>query len=248
MNGSLKLESVNLKEIFSGLQRQMITKMEADRKTIPHAPTLGDEGEASWLNLFQNYLPKRYQAEKAFVIDSEGKCSQQQDIVIFDRHYSPFLLRHDHARYVPAESVYGVFEVKQDLTREHIQYAGEKAASVRALRRTSAIIYHAAGRYEPKPHFVILAGLLCLESGWSPSFGEPFKDSLGSLNEGERLQCGCCLNAGAFECDWNTPSPAVSSSPLDIALIYFFLRLLAQLQKLGTVPAIDLDAYAKQLL
>jgi Domain of unknown function (DUF6602) len=248
MNSGPKLNSVDLKEVFGGLQRQMIEKMEADRRTIPHAPTLGDEGESSWLALLQDYLPKRYQAEKAFVLDAEGKCSQQQDIVIFDRQYSPFLLCHKHARYIPAESVYAVFEVKQDLTKDHVNYAGVKAASVRALRRTTSVIYHAGGRHDPKPHFAVLAGLLCLESGWSPSFGEPFNDAIASLAESERLQCGCCLNAGAFECDWATPIPAISVSPRDTALVYFFLRLLAQLQKLGTVPAIDLDAYAKNLL
>ena len=248
MNGSPKLDSISLKDVFSGLQKQMIEKMESDRKTIPHAPTLGDEGESNWLEIFQNYLPRRYQAEKAFVIDSEGKISQQQDIVIFDRQYSPFLLHHKHAKYVPAESIYAIFEVKQNLTKEHIIYAGEKAASVRALRRTSATIYHAAGRHDPKPQFVILAGLLCLESSWSPSFGEPFKAAVASLEENQRLQFGCCLHAGAFECDWAAPAPSISVSPKDTALIYFFLRLLSQLQKLGTVPAIDLNAYAKQLL
>jgi hypothetical protein len=209
---------------------------------------LGDEGESSWLGLFQDYLPKRYQAEKAFVIDSCGQCSQQQDIVIFDRQYSPFLLHLEHARYVPAESVYAVFEVKQDLTREHICYAGEKAASVRTLRRTTTTIFHAGGKHDPKPHFTILAGLLCLASGWFPPFGDAFKEAVASLEELERLQCGCCLTAGAFECDWSKPCPSISVSPGDTALVYFFLRLLTQLQKLGTVPAIDLDAYAKQLL
>ncbi|MEO6755652.1 MAG: hypothetical protein ABIP85_28105 [Chthoniobacteraceae bacterium] len=37
------------------------------------------------------------------------------------------------------------------------------------------------------------------------------------------------------------------TSSSDTALIYFFLRLLAMLQALGTAPAIDSDAYAKQL-
>jgi hypothetical protein len=247
MNSSKQPNSVNLKDIFGGLQREMMDKMEAARRTIPHAPTLGDEAEANWLELFQAYLPKRYQAEKAFVLDSQGGLSQQQDIVIFDRQYSPFLLHAKHARYVPAESVYAVFEAKQDLTKDHIRYAGEKAASVRALHRTSSPIVHAGGRHDPKAQFVILAGLLCLESSWSPPFGAAFKDAVSALGEQERLQCGCCLSAGAFECAWNTPIPGISLSPKETALVYFFLRLLVQLQQLGTVPAIDLDAYAKQL-
>jgi hypothetical protein len=248
MSDPVQLNHVDLKHIFAGLQEQMLAQLKSIRKVVAHAGTMGDEGEECWLKLFQAYLPKRYVAEKAMILDSAGQCSQQEDIVVFDRQYSPFLLHGDHAKYIPAESVYAVFEVKQDLTKEHIIYAGKKVASVRALTRTSAQIYHAAGKHDPKPHFSIIGGILCSESKWSPAFGDPFRDAIGSLQELERLDCGCCLSDGAFECEWETPIPGISVSPSDTALIYFFLRLLSKLQKLGTVPAIDIDAYAKCLL
>lgn len=38
--------------------------------------------------------------------------------------------------YIPAESVYAVFEVKQDV-EGHIEYAAKKVESVRKLKRTS---------------------------------------------------------------------------------------------------------------
>ena len=242
-----KLNQVNLKEVFLGLQKQMVAKLEAARIIIPHAGTLGDVGETSWLEIFQSYLPKRYQAERAMVVDCEGKCSQQVDVVIFDRQYSPFLLSLDDAKFVPAESVYAMFEVKQKM-ESYIKYAGEKAASVRVLHRTSASIVDRGKSRDARAHFRILAGLLSLESGWSPPFGKPFTDALESLSDDEQLDCGCCLNGGAFECDWSKGPPvSVRTSSSDTALIYFFLRLLSMLQALGTAPAIDLDAYASRL-
>ena len=98
-----------------------------------------------------DHLPHRYQADRAFVIDSHGECSEQIDVVIYDRQYSPFLYNQANQRYIPAESVYAVLEVKQDLSREHRLYAGGKAASVRRLHRTSAPIPYAEGILQAAP-------------------------------------------------------------------------------------------------
>ena len=113
-------------QLFLGLQKQMIVQLSANRENIVHPGTKGDASELSWIEMLQNYLPQRYQVRKAFVLDSTGELSEQIDIVIFDRHYSPFLFNQDGALYVPAESVYAVIEVKQDLNKEQIEYAGSK--------------------------------------------------------------------------------------------------------------------------
>jgi hypothetical protein len=61
------------------------------------------------------------------------------------------LLNRDGVLYVPAESVYAIIEVKQELSRTYIKYAGDKIKSVRCLKRTSVPIPHAGGTYKPKP-------------------------------------------------------------------------------------------------
>jgi uncharacterized protein DUF6602 len=246
IQGSLRLNQVDLKEVFTGLQNEMVAKLSSARLNIPHTGTLGDVGETSWLQMFQRYLPQRYQAESAMVVDCHGLCSQQIDVVIFDRHYSPFLLTLDDAKFVPAESVYAVFEVKQEM-QGYIQYAGEKAASVRVLQRTSADIVNCGNVQAGRPCFRILAGLLALESGWNPPFGTPFADALNALTVDAQLDIGCCLNGGSFECEWTNDKPQLRTSSSTTALIYFFLRLLARLQAFGTAPAMDLGCYAKQL-
>ena len=147
-------------------------------------------------------------------------------------------------RYVHAESVYGVLEVKQDLSREHIQYAGEKAASVRRLGRTSARIPHAGGAYEPRPLPLIVAGLLTYQSSWSPPFGEAFRNALSGLTSEAHLDLGCALVHGAFEVvggAGDTINVNVAEGPR--SLVQFLMRLLKQLQALATVPAIDYEAY-----
>ena len=42
------------------------------------------------------------------------------DIIIYDTHFSPLVFELGEQKYIAVESVYAVFEVKQDLTKEHI--------------------------------------------------------------------------------------------------------------------------------
>jgi hypothetical protein len=241
-------KTVSLHEVFLGLQKEMFQRMKTVRKTIEHAPSMGDEGEAEWIELFQHFLPKRYQADKAFVVDSNGRISEQMDIVIFDRQYSPFLAKLKKCHYIPAESVYAVLEVKQDLTAAHIDYAGGKAASVRALHRTTMPIRHAGGTFKPREHFNILAGLLCHASGWKPAFGKPFATAMNEREVAKRLDCGCCLEAGSFFTSWETGLPISRVSDKDTSLVSFVLGIIHALQALGTVPALDMNAYLSPLL
>jgi hypothetical protein len=64
--------------------------------------------------------------------------------------YTPSLLDQQKHRYVPAEAVYAVFEVKPSINWDYLIYAGEKADSVRILERTSIEIPHAGGTFPAK--------------------------------------------------------------------------------------------------
>ena len=67
-------------------------------------------GEPCFLNIF----PSDTKLRDGFLVDANGSISEQIDIVVFDRQYSPFLFNQDGCKYMPAESVYAVFEVKPD--------------------------------------------------------------------------------------------------------------------------------------
>jgi hypothetical protein len=240
-------KTVDLRKIFLGLQEQMITALSTNREAILHAPTKGAATELHWLKMLEDYLPKRYCVDNAFVLDCDGRCSDQIDVIIYDRQYSPFLFNQHGAKYVPAESVYAVLEVKPELNAGNLAYAAKKAASVRQLRRTSAPITHAGGKFDPIVPPPILAGLLTLDVGWNPTFGKPFMESIEKLSETQRLDVGCALRAGGFEISYDATPPAVETGSPETALIFFFLKLLARLQAAGTVAAIDLNQYGKAL-
>jgi hypothetical protein len=194
--------------------------------------------------MLSDFLPRRYGVAKAFVIDVEGKMSQQLDIVIHDRHYSPLLFEVGGAHFIPAESVYAVFEIKQTMTKQHIEYAGEKIASVRELSRTSVAFGTATGEAKPQKPKRILGGLLALKSDWNPPFGQPLADCLTASQPNHSVDFGCVLEAGAFEAeDPAQPGRLWSSDGRETSLIFFALRLLRRLQAMATVTAIDYAAY-----
>ena len=123
-------------KLFKGMQTQMLATLELGRAQITHNGEMGEAAEESWRKWLKDYLPKRYRVDKAIVVDCDGNTSDQIDIVIYDGQYSYFVFKHEQVIYVPAESVYAVIEVKQDLTKANLDYAGGKAESVRKLKRT----------------------------------------------------------------------------------------------------------------
>jgi hypothetical protein len=236
-----------LRERFLLLQENLASSLRLDR-SIHHQGWKGTASEEGWRAMLADYLPRRYSVAQAFVIDSRGGQSQQLDLVLHDRQFSPFLFNQNNALYIPAESVYAVFEVKQKLDRSTLRDAGEKAASVRNLHRTSAPIPWAGGKTPPRPPIPILAGLLCFESGWSPPFGEPLRAALAERSDLEALDLVCALTHGSLEVSYpGGNSPEFDLSAPDTALIFFFLRLLERLQAVATVPAMEIREYARAL-
>lgn len=238
--------NVNMRDMFKRMQAQMLTTLELGRTQIIHNGEMGEAAEESWRKWLREYLPKRYRVDKAIVVDCDGNTSDQIDIVIYDSQYSYFVFRHEQVIYVPAESVYAVIEVKQDLNKAHLEYAGNKAASVRKLRRTSVEIPFAAGKYRPKPLHDILAGIITIESTWKDPLGDTLKTNIRSLSPEQKIDFGCAIKHGAFWVEWE-PKFLLMKSAEDESLMFFFLQLLMKLQSIGTVPAIDIAEYAKSL-
>src|SRR5258708_4616753 len=152
---------IDLHRVFLRVQDQMLANLSTS-DVFEHPTACGAATERHWIQLFNRYLPQRYRATSAFIIDADGRRSRQIDIAVYDRFYSPMLFHDDSGPHVPAESVYAVFEVKQTLCAKWIADAGRKAASVRCLRRTSAPLLSAGPLLPPKPPFPILAGILSL--------------------------------------------------------------------------------------
>lgn len=239
--------SSNFEDLFSSLQTQLGAELEGSRRAQQHPVAKGEASEKGWVNLLSDHLPNRYEVSSAFVIDSNGNTSDQIDITIYDHQYTPIWYNKKGERFIPSESVYAAFEVKQSLNKENVEYAGDKALSVRDLERTNYKIVHAGGEYEPRPLFEIVTGILTYDSEWNPPLGDSLAGVLNSLERGRHLNIGCAVSDGAFEVRYEGGGTEVIRRSGENTLVFFMLSLLKTLQGLGTVPAIDYDAYSAQI-
>jgi hypothetical protein len=233
-----------LQDAFHEQQKVLQAQLEYAKKSITHDGKCGDVTEKHFLKTLVAYLPNRYAVDSAIVIDCKGQTSDQMDVVIYDCQYTPCLLdQHDH-KYIPAEAVYAVLEVKPEINSKYLTYAGGKAKSVRRLHRTSIPIPHAGSvPYPAKALFPITAGLVAADVVWKDGFGKTFAKQFAALKGDCRLDCVLAVSSASFDAFEKTPVVVGGNN----ALVFFLFRLLQKLQSLGTVPAIDWNAYASQL-
>ena len=243
-----------IKELFSSLQDEMLVKLK-QAQVMTHPGDKGNSTELDWLNWFEQYLPKRYSVTKGKVVDSCGNESDQIDIIIYDRQYSPLVFSYNGVNYITAESVYAVFEVKQELNKEYIEYAGKKAESVRKLVRTSAPIVYSTGLKPSKPLHKIFAGLLTTKTNWVEIDKNLIKN-LTNLSDAQELDVICSLDKISCSVQYKrnevklfgeTRGEFVNveidrNKERDI-LMHLFLTILTKLQIIGTVPAIEFNKY-----
>ncbi len=240
------MKDCSLSKIFSSIHSSIQNELEISYKNMNYHPVVkGDSTEKAWLKIFQNYLPERYQATRAHVVDSKNNFSEQIDIVIFDRQYSPILFKFNEVTILPAESVYAVFEVKQKVDSDAISYAQKKIESVRKLFRTSLPIPHAGGEYEPKDPPYISGGILAFESDWQTPLGKSLEKSLNKRKDVGVLDLGCILSHGYFSYNQKKKKYEIFNKKESATLFLFYF--ISQLQLKATVSMIDIKTYSKWL-
>lgn len=262
-------KKIDIKELFNGLQTTMASKLSTIRTHVTHASTMGNGFEQEWVNWFKAYLPDKYSIDSAIIIDYEGNCSDQIDIVIYDSLYTPFIFNENGIKYIPAEGVYAIFEVKPEITKAYIEYAGQKIESVRKLLRTSTDIIN-AGRPSPaRPLTKVVGGILTNTNSFTTN--NKVEEHLKNLHGLQGIDIGCMVDSGMFYVDYIGEEDVTKNqkeeffdryteyynsrtvrnivfSDKDNSLVAFLLQLTRYLQQaIGTVPAIDLNAYSKSI-
>lgn len=261
---------INIADLFGGLQKQMVAQLNTNRKFILHSGSKGDSLENVWIDWLRKYLPNRYCVDKAIIIDSNGDLSHQLDLVIYDQQYTPFVFTQNGIHYIPAEGVYAVFEVKPDFQgrvdeKNFFEYAGHKIESVRKLKRTSVNIINAGIDVKARPLTKILGGILASTNSYTHSNNNTIESHLKNLKELKTIEMGCAVDYGSFYVNYTGQEDtantnfeerflnyykkrtfaSITFSAKENSLVTFFLQLTRYLQQsIGTVAAIDLNAYA----
>lgn len=277
LHNNRRMKQIDLKGLFTKLQEQMELRLTTAREFIDHPGTKGDALEYAWIEWLRCYLPSRYSVDKAIVIDSEGQLSDQIDLVIYDRWFTPFIFNQGGLKYIPAEGVYAVFEVKPDIrgsikkgetSISYIQYAAKKIESVRRLKRTSTHMVNSGNVSSARALPPIIGGILCGSNGYSHNNKtEKVEELLSRLSGLEGIDCGCIMEHGSFIVDYegcedkSLPDfderiksyyndriiKGITFSKAENSLVTFFMQLTRYLQAIGTVPAIDMNAYLSSI-
>lgn len=234
----------SLPGLLSSLSADVERSLSATRELIAHEGEKGGASEVVWRELLKKHLPLRYQVDTGFVVDSRNRFSEQLDIVIFDRQYSPLVFELGARKIFPAESVYAVIEVKQEISSRTVQYARDKVRSVRELYRTNLPVRNLEGQPVERPLLEIAGGILSLSSSWRPLFGRAFCQATKLTTKNDRLDFGCVASLGWFALK---PEGGYETNEAPASTASFLFRLISSLQQLGTVPMIDMSAYAEHL-
>ena len=250
------IQIVKLKEIAKGVFVSLQAELQK-LQPINHSTTKGGGSEHVWIKLFENYLPKRYRIASGIVVDSTGATSDQIDCLIFDGQFTPQIIPNDGILHIPTEAVYAVFEVKQNINKEHLEYAAKKVRSVRCLKRTSSSYTGDGQNRSKKPLFNILGGLLAGKIDWQDSWkSDSFKSSLQEAQQISHLDFVFSAKDGyadmvrtknqSMHRDIN-----INGDPIILegkqGILHGLFRLLEELTRQGTVPAVDWSEYYSKL-
>ena len=76
--GSSHARTWSLAKLLAGLHDDIERRLATARATLSHPGTKGDATEHVWLHLLETYLPQRYKAATAHVVDSKGVFSDRK--------------------------------------------------------------------------------------------------------------------------------------------------------------------------
>lgn len=216
-------------------------KLSVSRQSSTHGPTAGASTEADWINLLSS-LPKRYHVDSGHVISSDGTISSQIDVILTDGQYSPLIFSHNNTKYFPVESVYAVFEVKQEINSNHLKQTRRSISTIRKMRRKYSTVKTINDDQVQGRGNYIFCGILALSSSFKPPLSDALLNTAKGTDQSEKVDFGCIANAGYFvsenEGGYRRETGEYSAGN-------FIFELTALLQKEGTVGPIDIRSYTR---
>ena len=105
----------------------------ATREAIAHAPTKGTEAETALAHLLASLLPKRFDAGKGFILDSNGAQSSEIDLVVVDRDAVARMFDFRAFELVPVEAASACVEVKMRLDKDELDSTFERFQKIQDM-------------------------------------------------------------------------------------------------------------------
>jgi uncharacterized protein DUF6602 len=189
---------------------------------------------------FEKYTPSKIAIGRGEIVSTDGQVSNECDVVFYDRLECPVFFESESYKVFPAETVYGVAEVKSKLDGKELKDAVDKIRKVKLMPKSafepqrgavhnSTALYGRAWNYYPTLGFIFAYDSIDLNT---------LKDQLIELQKGHPVHTHvdliCVLNKGlilSFDSttgtvsqsptEKTTPRAVQSDNPLLITLVLF---------------------------
>ncbi|MFC5703831.1 DUF6602 domain-containing protein [Cohnella faecalis] len=124
---------VKIKENYVLWEKSVVDQL---NMSSTHPMTTGGYREEVWQSIFDRIVPRKFSvARSVFIIDSNGRVSNEVDLAIFDEQYTPYIFRNGLIKYIPIEAVAAAVQCKstetsgadswaQSITALHTSFTG----------------------------------------------------------------------------------------------------------------------------
>ncbi|MDR3600307.1 MAG: hypothetical protein P4L49_07480 [Desulfosporosinus sp.] len=137
-----------------------------------HGITIGGFREDIWRGMFEQIVPKKFVIEQSvFIIDSEGRVSNEVDLAIFDETYTPYIFRYGRLKFLPIEAVTVAIECKStSLNQKNLKTWTENIVVLTTSRESYTRMFGSLAIGEKNPNSTQTATrplriLCCLNEG-----------------------------------------------------------------------------------
>lgn len=197
----------HLRQAIEGLSRKLEASLGAS-SPLGDSLSKGELREEEAAAAFRPHLPLRYELYKGVVVDSMGRESDPQDIVLFDTHILPSILGSALTRVLPVEGVAGVIQIKSIATKAAISSGLANLASAKRLVPPSTRYGRPLSAAKPTISSTaasFFGGLLFFATqGSLDSLLDHYGESVMQLPARERCDALCIVNKTAVV--WGNPS------------------------------------------
>ncbi len=131
---------MNVQEVFRGISKQLYTDFEISRQ-IRHNASTGDFRENRLKEFLKTgRLPMRYGVGNGEIVGKISEVSRQSDLIIFDQLNSIPLLYDEKVQVYPIDCVYGIIEVKSQLSKTKLIESLENIKSVKEITPRDTVV------------------------------------------------------------------------------------------------------------
>src|ERR1022692_2002382 len=128
---------MTLPEYLADVAKAMQVRSESIRRDFAaHRPSDGGNLENLVREFLVEHLPKRFSVDTGLVISSEGRFSNQADLIVADGLRNAPLYPRDPNKLWPVEAVYALLEAKAYLSPTELADAVKKGRRFKTLKRS----------------------------------------------------------------------------------------------------------------